>query len=323
MKVGTLALYLLLLVMPLHSAQTLKINIGAEQRIDTVPPHKASGVKQAVPSASDEPAVIVANTRRLISLSEEYADTRYLGFAAGALSPWKNAEFVPAEIRLLRAILAQKKHQFGSALADLEPVLQNPKLAAEAWFVKAMVHQAMGDHANAVDSCFSLADFTAAAVVSACLASEFHSMGQSDMAWSFVPEQPLADVLTLDPGVRQWVLTVYAEVAGEHKPELATEYFQQAMAILPKNPHLVRVYAQHLLKLGDASKVVELLQTAALDAPLQWLQCQALQRTDGDKSFQNCFGELTPKALVIDEDNQYVYPDLIQQMGLLGDREML
>lgn len=318
MKITILTLCLLLVVWPPREAQSLEIDIDPDLRVETVPSREWGRGKNAHAGGRSDLSVLVADTRRLISLSERYADTRYLGFAAGLLSAWKNTVEVPAEIQLMRAILAQKKHQFSAALVELNPALEVPALAAEAWFVKAMVHQAMGDHTKAIGSCYTLAQFTPAVVASACLASEFIAMGQSEMARNFVSEQALQDVPLLQEGVRQWVLTVYAEVSSSRDPALATAYFRRALAIQPSSPYLLKAYAQHLLDQGLAPAVAELLSNRALDAPLLWLQCRALRTVHGESDFLNCVAELKPKALLRDYNNVLIYPELVEEMGLSG-----
>lgn len=317
MKIASFAFSLTLLFSH-PAASALQVNIDPASRIDSVPARGAAIASVGQTTQIDTVAAAVGEARRLIGLSDETADARYLGFAAGVLAPWNTSQDAPAEIRLLRAILAQKKHQFEVALSDLQPALQEPTLAAEAWFVKAMVHQAMGDHAKAIGSCYTLAQYTPAAVVSACLASEFSAMGQLELAAGMITDNPLDELQALDPAVQQWILTVYAEVAMTDNAALASEYFQRAVAISPQSSYLTRVYSQHLLAQQQAPAVLELLGRRSLDAPLLWLQCQALQKIGNKLEYRQCMDELVPQALSSDGSDGFLYPELVEQLGLEG-----
>jgi hypothetical protein len=58
-----------------------------------------------------------------VRLGRREADPRYDGYAQAALAPWWNLAAPPIPVLLLRATLAQRRHDFAGALADLERVL--------------------------------------------------------------------------------------------------------------------------------------------------------------------------------------------------------
>ena len=58
-----------------------------------------------------------------IQLGQSETDPRYDGRAEAALAPWIDQPDPPTQVRLMRAILRQRVHNFSAALADLDAVL--------------------------------------------------------------------------------------------------------------------------------------------------------------------------------------------------------
>src|SRR6476661_1142120 len=68
--------------------------------------------------------IATALASRYYGLVGEEGDPRYLGYAQAALAPWWDMPEPPMEVQVLRAGLAQFRHDFDGALNDLGSVLR-------------------------------------------------------------------------------------------------------------------------------------------------------------------------------------------------------
>ena len=112
-----------------------------EGRADPFVPDSEAVVLERLPAAGDDLARDLRDQRAALAqnpddldialslatgyvrLGRREADPRYDGYAQAALAPWWNLASPPIPVLLLRATLAQRRHDFAGALADLERVL--------------------------------------------------------------------------------------------------------------------------------------------------------------------------------------------------------
>ena len=160
----------------------------------------------------------VAAAQAAIVRSRRNGDLRELGQAQAALAPWWSLARPPPAVLLLRAIVSQRQHEFGAALADLDALVDDRSaplaLQAQAGLTRASVLQVTGRLGPAAQACQALvaprfAGLGAALSVPAraCLA-ELRSL-QGD------PRQAAAELAALaqqEPGDR-WLALLRAELA--------------------------------------------------------------------------------------------------------------
>src|SRR6476661_4229262 len=84
--------------------------------------------------------VAVRLARRYYGLVGQEGDPRYLGYAQAALDPWWNIPTPPTDVLILRASLAQFRHDFAGALTDLGLVIDREPANAEARTLRALIH---------------------------------------------------------------------------------------------------------------------------------------------------------------------------------------
>jgi predicted Zn-dependent protease len=199
-----------------------------------------------------------AVAQRAIEASREQGDPRYLGAAQAALSPWWNDADAPPAARLLRATIRQSQHDFDAALADLDALLRDRPADGQALLTRATILTVRARYAEARRDCASLAGRTSTLVVTACLAGPDSLSGDADAAYRM-----LAAALQRpgeDPGVREWALTLAAEIAVRRGDrETADAHFRAALALDPRDAYLKAAYSDFMLDTGRPAAVTALL----------------------------------------------------------------
>jgi predicted Zn-dependent protease len=206
----------------------------------------------------------VAVARRAHEAARTRGDPRYLGQAQAALAPWWNDDAAPAAALLARASLKQAQHDFTGALADLDRLITMQPALAQAALSRAVVLAVVGRYADARRDCASLAERVSALVVAGCDATPASLSGDAGSAY-----ETLVRALERDagpPDVREWALTLAAELAARRGERLAAErHFAAALALDPRDPYLKGAYADFLLDGDRPRDVVALLAADARD----------------------------------------------------------
>jgi Flp pilus assembly protein TadD len=129
---------------PLHAAPRVPVHDGeALERL----PHPATdpvarelrALRAQLSRAPNDLPLAVQLARRYIEHGRRTGDPRYYGYAEAALQPWWHVPEPPAQIRVLRATLAQGRHDFDSALHDLTLALKMDARNAQAWLTRAAI----------------------------------------------------------------------------------------------------------------------------------------------------------------------------------------
>lgn len=204
--------------------------------------------------------------REYITLGRSQSDPRYFGYAQAALDPWWDQPDPPAEVRLLRATLLQNRHHFEAALKDLDAVLESEPRNAQAWLTRAVIHQVTGDYRAAIADCLALTQYTGGAIADVCIGNTLAVSGHAGRAYDLLRS---ALSRLRHAGMRQWALTTMAQITmrlGEN--QRAEQHFQQALEAGPRDPYLLRVYADFLLDRDRPNEVLELLADETRDDAL-------------------------------------------------------
>lgn len=197
--------------------------------------------------------------RRALEAARRLGDPRFLGQAQAALAPWWQGDAPPAAV-LLRATLKQSQHDFAGALADLDAlVAAAPALATQARLTRATVLGVVGRYAEAARDCEMLAGKVPPLVVIACEAAPASLSGRAAAAYA-----ALAGALAYpggNPEVREWALTIAAEIAARRGDDAAAErHFRGALALDPRDAYLKGAFADFLLDHGRPREVLSLLR---------------------------------------------------------------
>ena len=197
--------------------------------------------------------------RRYVGMGRSEADPRYYGYAQAALAPWWDDDPPPVEVLVLRAVLAQARHDFDAALADLERVLAVQPRHAQAWLTRAFVLQVQGRPDAAAESCTRLPVGISPLITATCLGRAEGLSGRA-AAGSDRLERALTRSPDADPQLELWARVNLAEIARWRGDAAAAErQFRRARALELRDAYLLGAYADLLLDQGRPEEVRTLL----------------------------------------------------------------
>jgi tetratricopeptide (TPR) repeat protein len=201
-----------------------------------------------------------------VELGRARADPRYDGYAEAALAPWRDLAAPPIPVLVLRATLAQRRHDFDAALANLDRVLARHPGHPQAWLGKATVLAVRGDTGAALAACEQLRSRVDRLVEAACAASVARHTRDAARAYGAL-DALVADVRSSDPRIGVWAQTLLGELAAQlEDPAAAEQHFLAALGADPDNAYALGAYADLLLdqgRMGEARQVLE--DRAAVD----------------------------------------------------------
>ena len=203
------------------------------------------------------------------------ADPRWLGRAEAALAPWPlvtpgaaaAAPQPPASVVLLHAVLLQSNHDFTGSLAALQQALSREPRLAQAWLVRASIHQVRAEYPAALVDCGQFASLSPGLASDTCTAAVMSLTGRAPLALKALTFS-LERNSTAPQQVRLWALTLAAEIAGRIGDASAERRFGQALAVDPSDPYLLGAWADWLLDQDRPTVVEQLLQEHTRADPL-------------------------------------------------------
>ncbi len=203
--------------------------------------------------------IATAVVRRALEAARTLGDPRFLGQAQAALAPWWTGDDVPPAALLLRATLKQSQHDFEGSLADLDRLLAAHPRLPQARLTRATVLGVVGRYADARRDCAQLAGRVSALVVAGCNAAPASLSGDAVAAYDALV-RALANPGE-DAGIREWALTLAAEIAARRGDSAAADrHFSDALALDPRDAYLKGAYADYLLDRDRPRDVLALLR---------------------------------------------------------------
>jgi predicted Zn-dependent protease len=203
-------------------------------------------------------------SRRAIEAARETGDPRFLGQAQAALAPWWSDANPPVPALLLRATLKQSTHDFSGALVDLDRLIATHPNDGQALLTRATVLTVQGRYREARADCARIAPLTLALVAIACDAAPASVSGEATSAYRALIAA-LADATSSAPahsGLIEWGETLAGEIAQRRGDATGAEaHFRAALALDPRDPYLLAVYADLLLDAERAAEVVPMLKS--------------------------------------------------------------
>jgi len=212
--------------------------------------------------------------------SQDRAGERYLGYAQAVLDPWQNSLTAPLKIRYLSARLLQAQHQFSAAIDVLNSILKINPRHISARFSLAGVHEARGEYQRGQQVCKQLGRNGETTLAALCVANFWTLSNRSERGLHLL-KSLIYQVEA--PALKSWLVGVMAQasfVAGQF--EQADQYYQQALALKPKQAYLLTTYADFLLAQNRADEVIKLLSDDVRDARLL-LRLALAHRALGEK----------------------------------------
>jgi hypothetical protein len=211
---------------------------------------------------SDPNNVVVAVklARRYYDQVAEEGDPRYLGYAQAALAPWWEMTAPPTDVQILRASLAQFRHDFDGALADLSAVLAREPRNAQARALRATIHIVQARYDQARTDCQALHGATSELIATGCEAMVDGLTGKVAAAYATLSEAFRANPQA-SPAEKLWVLIRLAEMAQRQGNAGAAErHFRDALALQITDTFLLAAYADFLLDRKRHAEVQAMLK---------------------------------------------------------------
>lgn len=202
--------------------------------------------------------IAIPVARRAIDAALRLGDPRFLGEAQSALAPWWTGDRVPPALMLLRASVKQSQHDFTGSLAELDRLVALHPELAQARLTRATVLTVLGRYDEALRDCEALVRHASSIVTVACEASPASLSGNAKPAY-----EALVRALAYpggNVGVREWALTIAAEIAARSGDFAAAErHFRGALALDAGDAYLRGAYADFLLDRGRPREALALV----------------------------------------------------------------
>jgi hypothetical protein len=204
--------------------------------------------------------VAVRLARSYYELVGAEGDPRYLGYAQAVLAPWWDMPAPPTEVQVLRAGLAQFRHDFEGALADLTKVLEREPRHTRARALRATIHIVQARYQQGRSDCQALKDLTSDLITTACIAMVDGLTGHAGPAYDTLLKAFKAEPQA-SADEKLWALLRLAELAQRlDRTEAIDAHFRQAMALGITETFLYAAYADFLLDQKRAAEVVKMLK---------------------------------------------------------------
>lgn len=220
-------------------------------------------LRAALQEAPHDPVRAEALARRYFDLAMAEGDPRYIGYAEAALRSWNSGGEIPPELRIVRALLRQYRHDFAGALEDLASAPASGPAAVEIHAWRAAIFMVQARYPEARRECASLAAHASALISAGCMAYVDATTGHARVAY-----ETLESELRRNPGAsatsRLWILTRLAEMAQRLKqPVLAEQHYRAALGLGITDNFLLAAYADFLLEESRPGEVADLLRNWA------------------------------------------------------------
>ena len=191
--------------------------------------------------------VAVSLARRYYGLVAEEGDPRYLGYAQAALGPWWDLPEPPIPVQILRASLAQFRHDFAGSLSDLGKVLVRDPRQGPARALRATIHIVQARYAEGRADCEALHGVTSELIAIGCEAMVDGLTGKAAAAYDRLNAALLANP-NASPDEKLWVLLRLAEMSQRlGRMPAAEAHFKQALSLGITDTFLLAAYADFLL----------------------------------------------------------------------------
>jgi hypothetical protein len=205
-----------------------------------------------------EPAVALA--RRYFGLALSEGDPRYIGYGEAALRRWPDPAHAPVDLLIVRAQLAQYRHEFGLAIDYLDRALAAEPDDPEALAWRAAVHMVQADYARARHDCARLAEVASELLATGCAAFVEATTGRLRPAYdrllAALQRHPDAR-----PTLRLWVLTLLADMARRlGRASAAEAHYRAAIELGLTDQYLLAAYGEFLLEERRWADAVALLR---------------------------------------------------------------
>ncbi len=198
--------------------------------------------------------------RRYFNLALDTGDPRYVGYAEAALSAWRRPGPGPVDVLVMRAQLAQYRHEFSEALKlfDLAIALDPNNVRALSW--RAAVNMVVARYDAVRPDCLRLREVGEELLATGCTAYLDATLGKARSAFDELAAAVKA-APEARPTLKLWTLTVLAEIARRlGVMSTAEAHYRAALRIDDSDQYLLAAYAEFLAHQRRWGDIVVLLR---------------------------------------------------------------
>lgn len=217
-------------------------------------------LRKAHEAASGEAGPAVELAARYMNLARETGDMRYAGYAEAAVSAWRRSHSAPVPVLVIQAQLAQYRHDFLGALKLLDSAiaLDPGNVRAHAW--RASVNMVIARYDAVRPDCNRIRELGDKLLAAGCAAYLDATLGKAQAAYDALAAQLEAEPAAR-PTLRQWTLTVLAEIARRKGDAAAAEgHYRAALQSDESGQYLLAAYAELLAHQKRWKDIVALLR---------------------------------------------------------------
>jgi hypothetical protein len=214
--------------------------------------------RRALAAAPERVELAVELARADVARARSLQDPRYLGRAQATLARWWKLAAPPPDVLLVRATIEQSLHDFTSARADLDRLIEVRSDDAQAHLTRAVVATVTGDYAAARASCDAVARLASPLVAATCRAP-LDGLADPELAYRALA-RVVAGTRRAPPSLRGWAYTTLAELAVQRGDEAAAaEHLRAALALDAGDAYASAALADTMLATDDAAAASALL----------------------------------------------------------------
>ena len=221
--------------------------------------------QRRVDDGATDPSAAIALAHEWLELGRRRADPRFDGYAEAALAAWREAPNPPLELGLVRARLFERRHDFNSARAELDRLIERRPGFGPALLARAALWRIRGDAPVALGDCRAAANDVGLYLATACVA-ETMGLGAAAERARLMFERLVDQEQVVAATQAHAVRLAAAELAIRNgELNLAQRHLDAARRIEPVDPYRAALQADVWIAAGQHAKVLE---AVSADAPL-------------------------------------------------------
>lgn len=187
-------------------------------------------LQQRLASNAQDARAAVALAQLYMQQARSLGDARFAGRAMGALTAWREPDKAPSDVLMMVATVQQYLHDFDTAAANLERLLQREPLHPQALLTLATVRRVQGRYAASDAACQMLQRAGQSLYARACSAENRGLRGETDAARADL--QVLLAASARNADVQAWLLVSLAELElRSGAVDTAEKYFRDSLAL--------------------------------------------------------------------------------------------
>ena len=229
-------------------------------RLDSADQARIASLRAQFREKPDDAALAAELAEQHYRIAQRQGDPRHIGYAQAILARWQDSVAPPSDVRLVRALLAQFMHDFGSARRDLDAVLAAEPGNLAALSYRAVLNLVSANYGDALRDCDALARHGKGLVIEACRPTADALTGRAAAAYATLQDS-LSKHRAAPANERLWVLTRLAEIALRlDQPAQADAHFRAALGLGIVDQYVLASYAEFLIDAGRYPETIALLR---------------------------------------------------------------